>query len=242
MRINIFKKTVSLVLALAMILSITPPIALASDTTNADNNPWNGRSAVFVGDSFTAGSGTDKIYYEYLKETLDFGAVTAMGVGGSCISAASDYGQANAPLINRYQDIPSADLIVVFMGTNDYGHETPQGSAEDTQDGSFYGALNVIVPALVEKHPSSQIVFVTPLHRYGFGTSKILGTKFTYDSIPNGIGASLGDYVEALKTVCAKNGVSVIDLHTECTLNPSDAAVRSNICPMVCIPMQPVTN
>ncbi len=194
-------------------------------------NPWEDRSAVFVGDSITAGSGTTKIYYEYLEESLGFGSVTPMGVAGSCISAASDYGQANQPLINRYQDIPSADLIVIFMGTNDYGHETPLGSVGDAQDGTFYGALNVIIPALTASHPSGKIVFVTPLQRYGFGTSKILGTPFTSDDVANGVGAALGDYVDALKTVCTNNGVSVIDLYTECILDPADAETRANYMP-----------
>ena len=196
-----------------------------------DTNAFAGKTTVFVGDSITAGVGTEKIYYQYLAQSLGLGSVTAMGVGGSCISAASDYGQKNSPLIGRYEDIPSADLIVIFMGTNDYGHETPLGTADDTQDGTFYGALNIIVPDLVARHPYSKIVFVTPLHRYGFGTSKILGTAFTYDSIPNGVGAALGDYVDALKTVCGRNGVDVIDLYSECTLDPTDAAVREQYMP-----------
>ena len=202
-----------------------------SGKSETEENLWDGRSAVFVGDSITAGTGTTKTYHQFLEEALGLGSVTAMGVPGSCVSAASDYSQSNQPLINRYQSIPSADLIVIFMGTNDYGHETPLGSMEDTQDGTFYGALNTIIPDLVAKHPSSKIVFVTPLHRYGFGTSKILETAFTYDSIPNGVGASLGDYVYALKTVCANNGVSVIDLYTECTLDPSGAEVRAAYMP-----------
>ena len=202
-----------------------------SGEPEAEENLWSGRSAVFVGDSITAGIGTTKLYYQFLEEALELGSVTAMGVSGSCISAYSDYGTGNQPLINRYQSIPSADLIVIFMGTNDYGHETPLGTAEDSQDGTFYGALNTIIPDLVAKHPSSKIVFVTPLHRYGFGTSKILGINFTYDNIPNGVGATLGDYVEALKTVCTNNGVSVIDLYTECTLDPSDNEIRTNYMP-----------
>ena len=225
------QKVLSLILTLVLLGSMMPVHSLARESEEAKENPWSGKSAVFVGDSITAGTGTTKIYYEYLKETLGFGSVTAMGVGGSCISGASDYGQGNQPLISRYQNIPSADLIVIFMGTNDYGHETPLGSASDTQDGTFYGALNTVIPALVEKHPSSKIVFVTSLHRYGAGTSKILGTKFTYDHLPNGVGATLGDYVTAAKTVCAKNGVSVIDLYTECTLDPSDTAVRDAYMP-----------
>ena len=158
-----------------MVVGMLPQTTFA---TGAEEqvNPWHGKSAVFVGDSITAGSGTEKIYYQYLSEVLGFGSATAMGVAGSCISSASDYGQSNQPLISRYESIPSADLIVIFMGTNDYGHETPLGTAADTQEGSFYGALNTIIPSLVEKHASSKIVFVTPLHRYGFGTSKILGT------------------------------------------------------------------
>ncbi len=227
-RTKLWQRWLSLVLAIYMTLSNVPLGALAQET---EENLWEGRSAVFVGDSITAGVGTDKIYYQYLEGTLGFGSVTAMGVGGSCISAASDYGQNNQPLINRYQNIPSADLIMIFMGTNDYGHETPLGTLEDTQDSTFYGALNTIVSYLVAKHTSGKLVFVTPLHRYGFGTSKILGTKFTYDHIPNGVGATLGDYVNAVKTVCAKNGVSVVDLYTECTLDPTDAAVREQYMP-----------
>ena len=223
------KKAISFILALAMLFSLLPTTAFASAETQ--QNPWSGKTAVFVGDSITAGVGTEKIYYQYLKETLGLGSVTAMGVAGSCISAASDYGQTNQPLINRYQNIPSADLIVIFMGTNDYCHETPLGSATDIQDGTFYGALNTIVPALTAKHPNSEILFVTPLHRYGFGTSKILGTPFTYDNIPNGVGATLADYVTALKTVCSNNDVSVIDLNTEFTLDPADASVRASYMP-----------
>ena len=235
------KRWVSLLLAVVMVFTMLPQGAIHvhaeeedGETAHTEGNAaisWEGRSAVFVGDSITAGSGTTKIYYEYLEESLGLGSVTAMGVPGSCVSAASDYGQSNQPLINRYQSIPSADLILVFMGTNDYGHETPLGSVADAQDGTFYGALNVIVPALVSRHSSSKIVFVTPLRRYGFGTSKILGTKFTYDSVPNGVGATLGDYVDALKTVCANNGVSVIDLYTECTLDPADATVSAAYMP-----------
>ena len=227
------KKALSLVFVFVLLLGMVSIKIFAIDN---DINPWEDRSAVFVGDSITAGSGTTKIYFEYLAERLGLSSVTPMGVGGSCISAASNYGQYNQPLINRYQNIPSADLIVVFMGTNDYGHETPLGSVNDTQDGTFYGALNTIVPELVSNHTSSKVVFVTPLHRYGFGTSNILGTKYTYDSVPNGVGATLGDYAEAIKTVCANNDVPVIDLYAEYILDPSDAvAVSVTVLPLVVI-------
>ena len=233
------KKIISFLLAILMTVSYFPIGAFAFSLEEMEEtieetkkyNQWEGKSAVFVGDSITAGVGTTKPYYEYLDETLGFGSVTTMGVSGSCMSTASNYGTTREPLINRYHKIPSADLIMVFMGTNDYGHETPLGTIDDIEDGTFYGALNVIIPALVAKHTSSKIVFVTSIHRYGYGTSGILGTKLTYDNIPNGVGASLGDYVNALKEVCAKNGVSVINLFEECPIDPTEASVREELIP-----------
>ncbi|MBQ8611926.1 MAG: SGNH/GDSL hydrolase family protein, partial [Oscillospiraceae bacterium] len=225
------KRVLALFLVLVLAFGMLPAAAFAAESAPVQENLWAGRSAVFVGDSITAGTNTAEKYYGYLEQELGLASVTGMGVGGSCISAASDYGHSNQPLIDRYQSIPAADLVMVFMGTNDYGHETPLGTAADTQDGTFYGALNVIVPALVEKHTSGKLVFVTPLHRYGFGTSKLLGTGFTYDNLANGAGASLADYVQALKEVCAKNGVSVIDLYNECSLDPSDEATRTAYMP-----------
>ncbi|MBQ4262699.1 MAG: hypothetical protein IJB83_00445 [Bacilli bacterium] len=200
-------------------------------STISNVNVWENKTAVFVGDSITYGEGTTNKYWEYLDESLNLSTVTGMGISGSTISVKSDYGTQNTPLINRYTTIPDADLISIFMGTNDYGHETPLGTIEDTTDVSFYGALNVIVPALKEAHPNSRIVFVTPIHRYGFGTSKILGTAFTYDNLPNGVGANLEDYVNAIKEVCSKNDIPVIDLFTLFKLDVTDASIRSEYIP-----------
>ena len=86
------KRILSLLLAAMMLMGLLPTAALASEGGEAEQSPWSGRSAVFVGDSITAGTGTAKIYYEYLKETFGFSSVTAMGVPGSCISAYADYG------------------------------------------------------------------------------------------------------------------------------------------------------
>ena len=80
-------------------------------------------------------------------------------------------------------------------------------------------------------HPDAHLVWITPTHRYGFGTSKILGTKFTYDNLPNGRGYSLDDYVEAIKAVCEKYFVPVIDLYTLSGMDPSLSEVRSKYMP-----------
>lgn len=189
--------------------------------------PWAGKTVAFVGDSITAGTNCEgDTYWQLLQESLELGSAEVLATAGSCISSTSDYGNENDPLINRYNDIPEADLITIFMGTNDYGHDTPLGTIDDTSDVSFYGALNVIIPALQAKQPNAKIVFITPIHRYGFGINSATGEEHTFDSVPNGAGYTLEDYVNAIKAVCEKYNVSVIDLYTELELDPSAEETR----------------
>lgn len=197
------------------------------------NGSYYGKSAVFVGDSITYGEGTSagSRYWELLKTSLNLSSVTGMGVSGSSISAQSKRSDTYVPLMNRYNSIPRADLIMIFMGTNDYGHETPLGTIKDTTDISFYGALNVIISSLTSKYPTSELIFVTPLHRYGYGTSPTTGEAYTYDYLPNYEGASLGDYVQAIKDVCQKYSIPVIDLYSLSGLDPSIASTRTEYMP-----------
>jgi lysophospholipase L1-like esterase len=196
-----------------------------------ESNYWSNKSFACIGDSITEGAGTTKTYWEFLDETLSPLSMTAMGVSGSCVSAMSDYGTRNSPLINRYTSIPDADVITIYMGTNDYGHETPLGTIDDKGDISFYGALNTIIPGIIAAHPGSRLIWITPTHRYGRGTSGILGTTFTYDYIPNGRGHCLKDYVDAIKAVCERHSIPVIDLFNISGMDPSISEVRSAYMP-----------
>lgn len=199
-------------------------------TINQQVSPWKGKSAVFVGDSITYGSGCDgDKYWEVLEDEIGFSSVTGMGIGGSCWSVKSDYGTANQPLINRWQQIPEADLIQIFMGTNDYGHGTPLGAIEDDTDVSFYGAMNYILSNLQKKYPESRIVVCTPLHRYGRNASANI---LTYDYLPHPVtGKTLGDYVDAMKDVCERLSIPVIDLFNISGINPTIEEVKAKYMP-----------
>lgn len=192
---------------------------------------WFGKKMTCVGDSITAGSGTTKTYWQIMEENLGLSSMTGMGVAGSCVSAQSDYKTNNSPLINRYSKIPDSDIITIFMGTNDYGHETPLGSISDSEDVSFYGALNVAISGIIAAHPDAFIAWITPMHRYGRGSSQILGTPFTYDYLPNGRGHTLGDYVDAIKNVCEKYSIPVVDLFSNLDLDPSIEEIRTKYMP-----------
>lgn len=207
---------------------------IPSSQANTGFSCWEGKTAVCVGDSITAGSGvtdTNKRYYNQLKDILNLESVTGMGVAGSCVSATSNYGNNNQPLIKRYTSIPTGkDLVTVYMGTNDYGHETPMGTIADTTDISFYGALNVIIPGILNRCTTSRLVWITPSRRYGFGKNGN-NVSFTYDWLPNASGYTLLDYVNAIKEVCSRYSVPVIDLYNMSGLQPCISYIKSTYMP-----------
>jgi len=55
------KKLVS-VLILVLLIGMSPMTALASEFVEQEENPWNGKTAVFVGDSVTAPTCTEEGY------------------------------------------------------------------------------------------------------------------------------------------------------------------------------------
>ena len=165
-------------------------------------NSYADRTASFVGDSITYGIKVTngEQYWNHLKTNLELGAVTNHGVSGSCYSTYNDRGHNYQPLIDRYQNIAGTDLIFIFMGTNDFSHETPLGTTADTTDISLCGAMNIVLNGLKEAHPDSKIVLLTPIQRY--------------DMTTNDIGLTVEDYVNTIKTVGAYHDIPVLDLYT----------------------------
>lgn len=197
---------------------------VASEIITA-KGPLADKTAVFVGDGITAGINCqDAKYWEILKEGLELGETNAMGLENSCISGVANNGVDS--LISRIDSIPQADLITIFMGTNDYTYDTPLGSINDTTDTSFYGALNQIITTLQAKYPNAKIVFATPTHRYGYGINSATGEQFTLDTLPNGAGYSLVDYVNAIKQACEKYSVACVDLYSDLDMDVSDEDTR----------------
>lgn len=227
------KTAVILALAIAIALIAVLAVVLLPGLADAGSNPadtdpvlestpWSGASAVFVGDSITAGEKyTTKFYYAYLQEMLNLSSVQKQATSGSCISAKSDYGFKKSPLSSRYQTIPDGDLIMIFMGSNDFGHATPLGTIEDTVDISFYGALNTIIPYVQSTHPNSQIVMVTPIHR----VAQSSGMDSASDSAPNKEGATLEDYANAIKDICKQYNLYCIDLFNLAEIDPNNKTI-----------------
>ena len=57
---------------------------------------------------------------------------------------------------------PEADIIVVFGGTNDYGHgDAPFGEIGDKERTTFCGAVDYLINRIRELYPSALLVMVT---------------------------------------------------------------------------------
>ena len=112
-----------------------------------------------------------------------------------------------------------ADIVVVFGGTNDYGHgDAAMGNIEDRTDDTFYGALHNLYTELINKYPYSDIVVMTPCHRLEENR------KYNKEGIRNI--ATLKDYVDAIKEVAQFYAIPVLDLYSTCQIQPEIEKIR----------------
>ncbi len=180
-----------------------------------------GKTILFLGDSITDGycaSSVEKRYSDLVTVEGEFAEGVNYGVGGTRIAKnAIDTCEAHADTFEmrakRMQE--KADIIIVFGGTNDYGHgDAPLGKMGDSTVTTFYGAMDSLINTLINKYPLATIVFCTPIHR------KDECKLFNENGVRHC--ATLGDYVNAEKEVCARYGIPVCDLYTTSGICPDN--------------------
>lgn len=177
-----------------------------------------------IGDSITAGSGTTdvrNVYHAVLGRMVGARVVRNYGIGGTRVARFDYPGENWGPaFVDRYADMAEdADLILVFGGTNDYGHGVPLGAPGDTAPETFYGAYRLLLQGLIEKYPAARIVALTPMQRAGY-------------TQPNPrTGQVLLDYVEAIREIAGQLSVPVVDLYREAGICVDIPAQRELFCP-----------
>ena len=120
---------------------------------------------------------------------------------------------------------PDADIVVVFGGTNDFGHgNAPFGSFSDRTDETFCGALHVLYRKLIERYPEAEIVICTPLHRAGEENPRGEGTK----RVP---GKPLIEYVKAIRAAAEYYSLPLLDLYACSGLQPNIPVIAEKYCP-----------
>lgn len=179
----------------------------------------------FLGDSITEGHGCsseEKRFTDLIA--AQYGAITrCYGIGGTRLA------KQTAPSGNPRHDLdfPSrvaemdadADVIVVFGGTNDFGHgDAPFGEFSDRTADTFCGALHELYTSLLEKYPAAQFVVITPLHR-------------ATEDIPNMHGKVLKDYVDMIRRAAEYYSLPVLDLYASYGVQPAVPVMKERYMP-----------
>jgi lysophospholipase L1-like esterase len=190
---------------------------------------FNGKKINFLGDSITEGRGTQKRYTDLLKVLLGLSEARNYGVSGSRIARQAGltvYEGAERDFCMRAEEMaPDADAVVVFGGTNDYGHgNAPLGKITDHTPETFYGALHTLMRYLCTVYVGKPIVFLTPLHR-------VDDDKPTTQERACGKKELLVDYVSAIREVAQLYSLPVLDLYATSGIQPNIPAIRELLVP-----------
>lgn len=171
-----------------------------------------GKKFNFLGDSITEGHGTSdwatKPYHQQLKANAGLAEARNYGIGGTKIArlqTVTDHPfdqdfNLRAPTMDK-----DADGVVVFGGTNDFGHRTiPLGTFEDRDMHTFYGGLHTLCLYLIKEYVGKTIVFMTPIHR------------LEENADPNNeTSRPLICFIKAIREVCEYYSIPVLDLYKE---------------------------
>ena len=189
----------------------------------------------FLGDSITQGVGTsceDAIYHSILKKELNLSDARNYGISGTRF--ALQHAKASCPddefvdknaFCRRFSQMDDdADVVIVFGGTNDYGHgDAPIGGFSDRNPDTFYGACHYLFSGLIKKYLGKPIVIMTPLHRIGeninTGTHKTQGY------------ATLKEYVNIIREVAEFYSLTVLDLYATSGVQPEIKEIQDKYIP-----------
>ena len=183
----------------------------------------------FLGDSITEGAGTsshDKMFTMLIER--EYGAICQnYGIGGTRIARQKTPTEEkwDRDFISRVPEMDNdADIVVVFGGTNDFGHgDAPLGTMSDRTPYTFYGALHCLYTALTEKYPDVPVVILTPLHRWNEDCPK-------GDNKPEPVG-TLKEYVNIIREVAEYYSLPVLDLFKESGLQPKVPVIQQKYIP-----------
>lgn len=190
-----------------------------------------GKIINFIGDSITQGCCV-KYYENRFVNKIRYltGAVcNNYGIAGTRI--APQHHPSEIPLRDRDFNArldemdPNADIVIVFGGTNDFGHgDAPFGTDADETDDTFCGALKVFYTSLKKRYPKALILVLTPMHRCGENNLLGEGQK----KVPS---QPLIAYVEQIRKTAVQFGLPILDLYNESSLDPNDDSVRRRCMP-----------
>ena len=190
-----------------------------------------GKKINFLGDSITEGHGTsgpEHTFEEIMRRNEGLDEARNYGIGGTRIA------RQQKPSLNEIWDLyfesrvdemdPDADVVVIFGGTNDYGHgDAPIGTPADRTPDTFYGACHSLFRAVIKKYPTSTIAVCTPLHRNNEQSPR--GDGYKEPTLP------LIGYVNIIREVAEYYSLPLIDFYKNSNIVTEIEEVRRKFIP-----------
>ncbi len=173
-----------------------------------------GKSLYIDGDSIAYGAGADGVSYGDLLATKYSMTLNKQAVSGGTMGyVANKHCIANS-VVSNYN---SEDYVILDGGFNDLGSSVPIGAfptsveqpltpSPDTT--TFIGAMQVAFQHIMNTHPTAKIWFLIP-HRIYKSYTKPSGT----------LGLTFADYVNAIRSVCNRYGVEILDVYDNVNFN-----------------------
>lgn len=188
----------------------------------------------FLGDSITEGHGVscaENIYWNVLKRECGLSEARGYGISGTRFAKKripSEKERWDLDFIKRYPEMDDdADVVVIFGGTNDFGHgDAPLGEMSDRDPYTFYGACHTLFEGVINKYPEATIVIMTPLHRIQEDNPRGDGEKKDGDGV-----ALLSSYVDIIKEVAEYYSLPLLDLWSLSGIQPKVQILREKYCP-----------
>lgn len=185
----------------------------------------------FLGDSITEGVGASceaNRFTDVLAREFGLKRANNYGIGGSRIARQQVITEEpyDRDFCMRFEEMdPDADAVVVFGGTNDFGHgEAPLGVPTDREPDTFYGACHYLMRGLIERYTGKPVVILTPLHRLEEDDPRGDGRK------PHSV-APLSTYRAILMEVAEYYALPVLDLYATSGIQPRNDICRERLCP-----------
>ncbi len=123
---------------------------------------------------------------------------------------------------SRVDEMKDADAVVVFGGTNDFGHgDAPIGEFADRTPDTFYGACHDLYTRLIEKYLGKPIVIMTPLHR----------TEEDEVRVKRGVSVTLKTYVDTIREAAEFYSLPVCDMFKMSGLQPKVPVIMRRFVP-----------
>ena len=186
-----------------------------------------GKVIDFFGDSITEGVGVENIpecrYDNRLKRMLGLKETYNYGIGGTRLAHQrfpSEKPRYDLCFCGRAYDLePSADIIVVYGGVNDYIHGDARfGDMSDKTPETFCGAVDFLMRFLKDTYENADIVFMTPARmQYGdFNDEKPSPRPMkAADAKP------LKEYCRVIIEKGKQYGIPVLDLYSTLGIDPN---------------------